>query len=154
MQLEIGTKAPDFILIGTDLQPIKLEDYKGKNLILHFFPFAFSSICTAQMCAARDDENDYTQLNAAVLGVSIDSPFTLKKFAEENKLQFALGSDLNGKVIRDYQVLFDRDFLGLTHFAKRSAFVIDKNGILQYVEVTDGKTLPDMEKIKNTLDNL
>ncbi len=152
--LTIGTKAPDFKLVGTDLKPITLEDYKGKNLILHFFPLAFTSICTTQMCTANGEENDYAKLNAEVVGVSVDSPFVLQKFGEENNLKFKLGSDFNRTVSKAYHVLFEDDFAGMTHFSKRSAFVIDGDGVVQYSEVTDGKTLPSFENIKNTLTQL
>jgi len=149
--LKIGDTAPDFSVVGLDLQAITNKNFRGKNLILHFFPLAFSSTCTEQMCAANENENDYSSLNAAVLGVSVDSPFVLRKFTEENNLKFALGSDFNRTVCKAYDVLFEDDFVGMTHFAKRAAFVIDKEGVIQYAEVTDGKTLPDMDKIKAAL---
>ncbi len=151
MTLEIGQNAPDFSLVGTDLKAITLNDYNGKNLILHFFPLAFTSVCTTQLCTANGEENDYTSLDATVLGVSVDSPFVLNKFAKENNLAFPLGSDFNRTVSKSYGVLFEDDFVGMTHFSKRSAFVIDKSGIIRYAEITDGKTLPSFENIKNTL---
>lgn len=154
MDLKVGMKAPEFALVGTDLKPIKLDNYKGKNLILHFFPLAFTSICTTQMCTASDHENDYSKLNAEVLGVSVDSPFVLQKFSEENNLKFRLGSDFNRTVSTAYNVLFEDDFMGMTKFSKRSAFVIDKDGIIQYAEITDGKTIPNLENIKNTLEKI
>lgn len=151
----IGQKAPDFTLVGTDLQPLTLSDFSGNNLILHFFPLAFTSVCTAQMCTANEQENDYASLDAEVVGVSVDSPFVHKKFAEEYDLRFKLGSDFNRKVSSDYGVLFEEDFAGMTHFSRRAAFIIDKEGIIQYAEtVTDGKSLPNFEKIKETLKKL
>lgn len=149
--INIGQKAPDFSLIGTDLSPIKLEDFKGKNLVLHFFPLAFTSVCTTQMCTARDDKHDYGKLNAEVVGASVDSPFVLQKFAQENELNFSLASDFNREVSKAYGVLFDQDFMGMSQFSKRSAFVIDGEGIVRYAEVTDGRSLPDFEQIKATL---
>ncbi len=150
--IAIGQKAPDFKLVGIHLDPIILADYKGKNLILHFFPLAFSSVCTAQMCTANEPENEYSQLNAEVLGVSVDSPFVLQKFGQENNLKFTLGSDYNRVVSKAYDVLYEDDFLGMTHFSKRAAFVIDTDGIIQYAEVvTDGKSLPNFENIKNAI---
>ena len=151
MNLKEGAKAPELSLVSTDLTPIRLGDYKGKNLILHFFPLAFTSVCTTQMCTARDEEHDYTQLNAEVVGVSVDSPFVLQKFAAENNLNFSLGSDFNRKTCASYGVLFTDDFMGLSAFAKRSAFVIDGDGIIRYAEITDGKSLPDFEAIKAVL---
>lgn len=154
MGLTTGQKAPDFKLVGTDLEPIQLSDYSGKNLILHFFPLAFTSVCTEQLCTANEDDNDYTSLNAEVVGVSVDSPFVLDKFSKENGLNFPLGSDFNRKVSQDYGVLFEGDFAGMTGFSMRSAFVIDGDGVVQYAETTDGKTLPSFENIKNTLEKL
>ncbi len=149
-----GEKAPEFKLVGTDLEPIQLQDYKGKNLILHFFPLAFTSVCTTQLCTANANENDYNALNAEVVGVSVDSPFVLDKFAKENDLRFKLGSDFNREVSKAYGVLFEDDFAGMTHFSMRSAFVIDKEGTIQYAEVTDGKRLPSFENIRKTLDEI
>ncbi len=153
-ELTIGQKAPDFKLVGTDLEPISLSDYKGKNLILHFFPLAFTSVCTEQLCTANGEESDYASLNAEVVGVSVDSPFVLDKFAKENDLNFPLGSDFNREVSAAYSVLFDGDFAGMTGFSMRSAFVIDAEGIVQYAETTDGKTLPSFENIKKTLERI
>ncbi len=152
--LQKGDKAPKFKLVGTDLQPITLSAYKGNNLILHFFPLAFTSVCTEQLCTANGEENDYTSLNAKVIGVSVDSPFVLDKFSKENNLNFPLGSDFNRKVSSDYGVLFDGDFAGMTGFSMRSAFVIDGKGVIRYAEVTDGKSLPSFENIKETLAQL
>ncbi len=152
--LKQGDKAPDFKLIGTDLEPIRLDAYKGKNLILHFFPLAFTSVCTEQLCTANGEENDYASLNAEVVGVSVDSPFVLDKFSKENHLNFPLGSDFNRKVSADYGVLFDGDFAGMTGFSMRSAFVIDKKGMVRYAEITDGKSLPSFENIKQALAQL
>lgn len=154
MAIEVGQKAPEFILVGTDLSPVQLSDYKGKNLMLHFFPLAFTGVCTQQMCMARDEENDYAKLNAVVVGASVDSPFVLKKFAEENNLNFKVASDFNREVSTAYDVLFTDDFAGLSKFSKRAAFIIDGEGIVRYAEVTDGKSLPDFEKMKEVLSTI
>jgi len=153
-ELAVGQKAPDFKLVSTDLQPIQLSDYRGKNLILHFFPLAFTSVCTEQLCIANGEDNDYASLNAEVVGVSVDSPFVLDKFSKENNLNFPLGSDFNRKVSEDYGVLFDGDFAGMTGFSMRSAFVIDGDGIVRYAETTDGKTLPSFDNIINALKSI
>lgn len=150
----VGQKAPDFTLVGTDLKPIQLADYKGKNVVLLFFPLAYTSVCTTEMCMARDDQSQYAELNAEVIGVSVDSPFVLQKFGEENELNFPLASDFNKNVAEAYDTLFEGDFLGMSRFAKRSAFVIDAEGILQYAEITDGKSLPDFEKIRTVLSTI
>ena len=150
----VGQKAPDFTLVGTDLKPIQLADYSGKNVVLLFFPLAYTSVCTTEMCMARDDQSQYAELNAEVIGISVDSPFVLQKFAEENELNFPLASDFNKNVAEAYDTLFEGDFLGMSRFAKRSAFVIDGEGILQYAEITDGKSLPDFEKIRTVLSTI
>jgi len=154
MALEVLQQAPDFTLIDTDLKQIKKADYKNKNVVLLFFPLAFTSICTQEMCAARDDFDQYTALEAEVIGVSVDSPFVLKKFKEENNLNFTIASDFNRTVSRSFETLFTDDFMGMTEFSKRSAFILDKNGVLQYEEITDGKSLPNFDKIKKILASL
>lgn len=152
--MNIGDKAPAFKLVSTDLKPVTNETYKDKNVVLLFFPLAFTSVCTQEMCVASDDINDYKDLDAEVVGVSVDSPFVLQKFGEENKIGITLASDFDRSASKAYDTLFEDDFLGLTGFSKRSAYVIDKEGILRYAETTDGKSLPDFEKIKETLKSL
>jgi len=149
--LSKGAKAPEFKLITTDLKTITNTDYTGKNVVLLFFPLAFTSVCTQEMCTASDDESAYSDLNAEVIGVSVDSPFVLQKFAAENDIKTTMASDFNRTTCKAYDTLFEDDFMGLTAFAKRSAFVIDKKGIIQYAEITDGKSLPDFDKIKEVL---
>jgi len=151
MMLTIGEKAPDFKLLTTDLKSITNADYKGKNVVLLFFPLAFTSVCTQEMCVANDDQSQYSELNAEIIGVSVDSPFVLQKFAAENDLKLTMASDFNRTVSRAFDTLFEDDFMGLTGFSKRSAFIIDKDGNLKYAEVTDGKSLPDFDKIKEVL---
>ena len=153
-KLEIGNDAPDFNLVGTDLQPIKKADFKNKNIVLLFFPLAFTSVCTKEMCMARDDHSMYNDLNAEVIGISVDSPFVLKKFAEENNLNFKLGSDFSRSVSRDYDTLFSDDFMGLTEFSKRSAFIIDGDGKLRHIEMVEGGKVPNFEMIKEVLSEL
>ncbi len=106
------------------------------------------------MCVANDDMNQYSDLNAEVIGISVDSPFVLQKFGTENNIGFTLASDFNRTVSKAYDTLFEDDFMGLTGFSKRSAYVIDGAGNLQYKETTDGKSLPDFAKIKEVLKSL
>jgi len=149
--MNIGEKAPDFKLVTTEMKPITNSDYKDKNVVLLFFPLAFTSVCTQEMCVASDDMNAYKDLDAEIVGVSVDSPFVLQKFGEENKIGFTLASDFDRSASKAFDTLFEDDFLGLTGFSKRSAYVIDKQGMLRYAETTDGKSLPDFDKIKETL---
>lgn len=152
--MNIGDKAPDFKLVTTDMKSISNKDYKDKNVVLLFFPLAFTSVCTQEMCVASDDMNVYKELDAEIIGISVDSPFVLQKFGEENNIGFTLASDFDRSASKAFDTLFEDDFLGLTGFSKRSAYVIDKGGTLRYAETTDGKSLPDFDKIKDTLKNL
>ena len=154
MKLKVGDPAPAFKLVTTGMKSITNDDFKDKNVVLLFFPLAFTSVCTTEMCTANDDLDIYNDMDAEVIGVSVDSPFVLQKFADENSLKFTMASDFNRDVSRAYDTLFEDDFMGLTGFSKRSAFVIDKKGVLQYVEMTDGKSLPDFQKIKSVLDGI
>lgn len=152
--MEIGSKAPDFKLVSIDLKPITNKDYEGKNLLLLFFPLAFTSVCTQEMCLASEDINTYKDLNAEIIGISVDSPFVLKKFGEENKIEITLGSDFDRAVSTAFNTLFTDDFLGLTGFSKRSSYVIDKEGIIRYAATAESGQLPDFAKIKEVLQSL
>src|SRR6201996_4610314 len=121
MSLTIGQQAPQFTLPSADRKMISLSDYKGKKVVLHFFPFAFTGTCTTQLCTMRDNFGYYDGLNAVILGISVDSPFTLAKFKEENNLQFELLSDFNKEVSTAYGSIYEQFVFG----AIRAAFVID-----------------------------
>lgn len=136
MPLAVGTKAPDFKLFNPEKNEISLSDYKGKTLIINFFPAAFTGVCTAQVCANRDELAYYNTLNAAVVGVSTDSPFTLAVFKEKNGINFELLSDFNKRMIHDYDMYHCNFAAGMKGVAKRGVVVVDKEGIIQYVEVT------------------
>jgi peroxiredoxin len=152
MSLQIGDQAPDFTLYNTEKKPISLADFKGKNVVILFFPMAFTSVCTAELCQTRDDIAYYTSLNAEILGISVDSPFTLGKFKEEQKLPFHLLSDFNKTTSRAYGSIYDHWILGMEGVSKRSAFVINSVGKIVYAEVLEnaGET-PSFEAIKKAL---
>lgn len=150
-KLPIDAVAPDFSIVGTDLQAITKEQFAGKNLVILFFPLAFTSVCTTELCMARDDMNQYDELDSEVIGISVDSPFVLKKLAEENELKFPLGSDFNRTMSIDYDTLFTDMFAGMTGFSKRSVFILDKHGVLRYNEMVASGQLPDFDKIKSVL---
>ncbi len=137
MALQIGTKAPDFKLFNTDKKEVSLSDFAGKTLIIHFFPAAFTGVCTEQMCSSRDDLASYNDLNAAIVGVSVDMPFTLGVFKEKNGINFDLLSDFNKTLIHDYDMYLENFALGLKGVAKRGVAVVDKNGVVQYTETTE-----------------
>lgn len=147
-----GDKAPAFSLFNTEKKEVSLKDYEGKTLTLLFFPLAFTSVCTAELCSVRDQIADYQTVGAEVLGVSVDSVFTLGKFKEEQKLNFPLVSDFNKSVSEAYGALYSDFVLGMKGVSKRSAFVIDGKGIVRYAEVLESAgELPNMEAIKNTI---
>lgn len=151
MSLQVGAKAPDFKLKSTELKEVSLGDFKGKKVVLHFFPLAFTGVCTTQLCTMRDNFGYYEGLNAQVLGVSVDSPFTLGKFKEEQAYQFPLLSDFNKEAAAAYGALYE-DFLGMKGIAKRAAFVIDEEGKIAYAEVLeDAGNLPDFAAINKVV---
>ena len=152
MSLHLLDNAPSFKLFNTKKESIELNNLRGKNVVLLFFPLAFTSTCTAELCSIRDNYQIYDQLNALVFGISIDSLFTLAKFKEEQKLNFDLLSDFNKEVSAAYGILYEEFVFGMKGVSKRSAFVIDKNGILQYAEVLEkASDLPDFNKIEACL---
>ena len=131
MKVQIAQQAPDFKLFNTNKKPVVLNELRGKNVVLLFFPLAFTSTCTAELCSTRDDLSFYNTMNAEVFGISIDSLFTLKKFKEELNLNFELLSDFNKDASLAYDSLYESFVFDMKGVGKRSAFVIDKNGIIQ-----------------------
>ena len=155
MALAIGTKAPLFTLKSKNadgLQDISLSDQLGKKkTILLFFPFAFTNVCMKEMCDVNDSLNAYSELNAAVFGISVDSPFAQEQMAQVDHLKFPLLSDFNKEVSAMYDVLYS-DLLGFKGVSKRSAFVIDEEGIILYSQSSDDPhDLPDFDAIKAAL---
>lgn len=152
MALQKGDKAPSFKLYSSDLKEVSLQDYQGKKLIIHFFPLAFTGVCTTQLCTMRDSFGYYKDLNAEIIGISVDSPFTLAKFKEDQNYQFPLLSDFNKETARAYGAVYDEFVFGMKGVAKRAAFVIDENGEVIYAEVLEeAGNLPDFEKIKTVV---
>jgi len=150
-----GQPAPLFSLYNTEKQLVSLGDFASKNLIMLFFPMAFTSTCTAELCQMRDDIATYAGLNAAVVGISVDSPWTLAKFRDEQRLPFDLLSDFNKEVSRAYDTIYETYALDLKGVSKRSAFVIDGQGIVRYAEVLDNvKDVPNFTAIQTTLNAL
>ena len=153
--LSVGDKAPDFTLFSSDKQEVSLTDFKGRNLIMLFFPMAFTSVCTAELCEMRDNITTYAGLNADIVAISVDSPFTLAKFKEEQRLPFSLLSDFNKEVSQAYDSYYDTFAMNMKGVSKRSAFVVDKNGLIQYVEVLDNAgEVPNFQAIQGTLKEL
>ena len=152
MALQIGTLAPDFTLFSDEKKPVTLSHFRGHNVILNFFPAAFTGVCTAQLCDARDNMATYNSVGAVVLGISTDTVFALAKFKELNNYQFALLSDYDKKVIEAYDMVIPKFALGMTNIAKRSVFLIDREGVLKYSEVTASPAdMPNLLKLRETL---
>lgn len=155
MKIEPGQKAPDFSLYSSERKKITLTDFRGKNIVLLFFPFAFTSVCTKELCSVRDNIKAYEQLNAEVFGISVDSHYTLAKYKEEQHLNFSLLSDFNKEVSGAYGALYEKFGLDMKGVSKRSAFVIDKDGIVQYAEVLENASeTPNFNNIQATLASL
>jgi len=147
MSVDVGSKAPDFTLMNQDRQPVTLSGQHGHTVVLAFFPAAFSSVCTKELCTFRDDLGRLNDANAQVYGISVDTFFALKAFQTDQQLTFSLLSDFNKQVIRDYGV-FNEDMIGLKGIAKRAVFVIDKDGIVRYREILeDARNEPDYQKL-------
>ena len=152
MKIEKGQPAPDFELFDSDKNKITLSDYRGKNVLLLFFPLAFTSVCTAELCSVRDNLARYNELNAEVFGISVDSLHTLKRFKQEQGLNFRLLSDFNKEASMAYGSLYDTFAFNMKGVSKRAAFVIDRNGIVQYAEVLENAgEQPDFKAIQTAL---
>lgn len=153
MGLQVGENAPDFKLFSSELKEVTLADYKGKKLVIQFFPMAFTGVCTTQLCTMRDSFGFYEGMNAAVVGISVDSPFTLAKFKEEQFYQFPLLSDFNKEASTAYDAIYEEFAFNLKGVSKRSAFVIDEDGKIIYAEVLESAgDLPDFNAIKAVLE--
>jgi peroxiredoxin len=163
MALAVGTKAPDFSLptkTAEGPKQIKLSDNFGKtNTLLLFFPMAFTGTCTTEMCSLSPELPSYSGMNAAVYGISGDNPFAQEAWAKKENISVTLLSDYEHTVAKDYDVMYDSFLpqinLGMSGVPKRSAFIVDRNGVIQYAESNDdAKALPDFDKIKAKLAEL
>lgn len=155
MTLKKGDQAPDFSLTSDEKTTVSLSDFKGENVVVLFFPLAFTGVCTTELCTMRDDISTYKNLDATVLAISVDSPFTLEQFKAQQNLNFPLLSDFNAEASAAYGSLYDDFVLGMKNVSKRSAFVVDKSGVIQYAEVLESAgDLPNFDAIKATLSEL
>lgn len=153
MTIEPGMEAPGFSLYNSAKEKITLQDQRGKNVLLLFFPLAFTSTCTRELCAVRDNISAYNNSNATVFGISVDSLYTLGKYKEEQHLNFDLLSDFNKEVSAAYGSLYHLFGYGMQGVSKRSAFLIDKEGIVRYAEVLENASeVPDFEAIRKVLE--
>lgn len=157
MPIKLSEQAPDFTLFDSEKKKVTLSEFRGKkNVLLLFFPVAFTSTCTKELCGVRDDISRYSNDNAQVFGISVDSVYTLAKYKEEQALNFPLLSDFNKEVSKAYGSLYEvfTDMI-MKGVSKRSAFIIDKRGIILYAEVLENAgNIPDFEKINTKLADL
>jgi peroxiredoxin len=158
MSVNVGDQAPDFTLkrkTDDGLDDVSLADYRGKqNVVLLFVPLAFTSVCTDELCSVSGGLNEYEGLNAQVLGISVDSPFVQEAWAKDSGITLPLLSDFNKEVCDAYGCMYE-DLLGFKGVAKRSAFVIDKDGVVRFVSVSeDAGLVPDFDAVKACLNDL
>jgi peroxiredoxin len=156
MSVTTGQPAPDFVLYDNNKQKTILSEQRGKNVVLLFFPLAFTSVCTAELCNIRDNISFYNNTDATVFGISVDSPQTLDKFREEQQLNFALLSDFNREASKAFDVLYESfGAMDMHGVSKRAAFVIDKQGVIRYAEICASPgDQPDYKAIQATLGSL
>jgi glutaredoxin-dependent peroxiredoxin len=147
MSVDVGSVAPDFTLMSDERQPVTLSQLRGRPVILAFFPAAFSSVCQKELCTFRDSMARLNEARAQVLGISVDTFFTLKAFRDQQHLTFPLLSDFNKQVIRAYDV-YNEDMIGLKGIAKRAVFAVDAGGVVRHAEVlADARNEPDYARL-------
>jgi len=155
MAIQVGQAAPDFKLFNTDKKEVSLSEFKGKNLLILFFPQAFTGTCTTELCSIRDNYNWYTSLNTEVVGISVDSLFTLAAYKKDQNYNFDLLADFNKTVSPQYDSLIEEFVFGMKGVSKRSAFLVDKEGIIRYAEICEKVSdLPNFDAIKACLESL
>ncbi len=153
---QLGEKAPDFTLFNQERKPVSLRDYGGKAVVLAFYPGAFTDTCRKELCTIRDSIAKLEDLDAVVLGVSVNDPFSNKAFHDENVLNFPLLSDYTRDTIQAYGVVHE-NFAGLRGYtaAKRSVFIVDKEGVIRYRWVTENPGVePPYDEIKSSLEKM
>lgn len=154
MAATVGSKAPDFTLMNDKREEVTLSSQKGHPVVLAFFPAAFTGVCTKELCTFRDSMAKLNAANAQVYGISVDTSFSLAEFKKQQNLNFPLLSDFNKEVIQAYGV-FNPDMIGLKGIAKRSTFVIDKDGVVRHAEILeDARNEPNYDKVFETLSKL
>jgi len=155
MQIQVGQQAPGFSLFDSAKNKVTLAEQKGKNVLLLFFPQAFTSVCTKELCGVRDNIATYENAHAAVFGISVDSVFTLAQFKEAQHYNFPLLSDFNKETSAAYGAIYTDWILDMKGVSKRAAFVIDKEGVVQYVEVLENAgDVPNFNAIQDVLKQL
>lgn len=155
-KIKVNQKAPEFTLVDTHFKPKRLSDFLDQNVVLAFYPGAFTSVCAKEMCTFRDSLARLNALNAQVIGISVNDPFTNKAFAEANQLTFPLLNDYNREVINTYGIVL-KDFAGLKGYiaAKRSVFIIDKRGVIRYIWISEDPGVePNYSEIERRVEQI
>ena len=153
MAINVGSKAPEFALFDTNNKSRSLSEFRGKNIVLAFYPGAFTGVCTKELCTFRDAMSNFNNLNAQVVGISVDAPFANKAFATQNNLQFPLLSDYSREVSKEYGGVHE-DFAGMKGYSvsKRAVFIIDAKGNVKYMWVSENPGVePDYNAISQAL---
>jgi peroxiredoxin len=156
MSVEIGKKAPDFKLYDTDRKERSLAEFAGKKVVLAFYPGAFTGVCTKELCNFRDSLSKFNNLNAQVIGISVDPPFSNKAFADQNKLSFPILSDFSRQTVKSFDA-YHENFAGLNGYtaAKRSVFILDKDGIVRYKWISEVPTVePNYDEVFKAVESL
>lgn len=154
--IEVGTPAPDFTLVDTTREAKSLQDFKGRSTVLAFFPGAFTGVCEKELCTFRDSMAELNDLNANVVGISVDAPFSNGAFAERNALQFPLLSDYRREAVESYGVALP-DFAGMSGYtaAQRSVFILDAEGVVRYKWIAENPGIePNYDEVKAELAKL
>ncbi len=155
MKLEQGQKAPDFTLFDSKKEQFTLSQTRGQTVLILFFPLAFTSVCTSELCAIRDNISFYNNSKATVIGISVDSLHTLAKFKADQQLNFRLLSDFNKDVSAMYGSLYEQFGYNMKGVSKRSAFVIDPRGLIQYAQVLENASeQPNFHQIEEVIQNI
>src|SRR5689334_18902965 len=155
MSITVGQAAPDFTLYDSEKNQVTLSSLKGHNVLLLFFPLAFTKTCTEELCHVRDHISWYNNVDAKVFGISVDALHTLKRYKEDQQLNFTLLSDFNKDVSRLYDTIYEMFGYNMKGVSKRSAFVIDKECIVRYAEVLENASeIPDFNAIQDVLNRL
>jgi peroxiredoxin len=155
MSIQVGSPAPQFTLFNSEKQEISLSQFSGKNVVILFYPQAFTSVCTVELCSMRDNLKDYEALNAEVLAISVDSVFTLDNWKTQQGYNFHMLSDFNKEVSTAYDSIYETFAFGMKGVSKRSAFVVDGAGIIRHAEILDNAgEMPNLEEIKAVLSTL
>jgi len=153
MSVKVGERAPKFTLVDTNLKERSLDEFLGKKVVLAFYPGAFTSVCTKEMCTFRDMLSKLETLDAQVIGISVDGPFANKAFAQQNKLTFPILCDYTRSVSKQYSGVHE-DFVGIKGYSvsKRAVFVLDKDGVVRYSWISEdpGKE-PNYDEITEAL---